>query len=268
MPHTQISKAREQKQRENERFTWRVLAAFGMAAALMSIPITVSRRVTQGAFSQDTESGLRVGVMASLIAAVVCAVICALILSRKKRPVLGEVIGCAAGIFGLSALCFAFLLCFRQDGLMPLYLMLPAIALLYLLYFIYPREFSLMSIIDACGALGFWIMNWSLQGNGYAMPSAGRVWPSATTPVMLVFAFAVLLSVLFVFALRARKGILWKLRILPPNARYGALIVNCGMLILGLAACFVFGWMGAWVSLIACIIYLFITAIYYTSTLM
>jgi hypothetical protein len=130
-------------------------------------------------------------------------------------------------------------------------------AVIYLLAYIYPRDFTALTLIVSGGALGFWLI--TMQ------------YPAVWSAVALFGAVIALFSFLL-WKVRKNKGILKlgknTITIIPRRGIYHFLYIACAALALGLAATAVFGGTAALVSMIALLCYLFIAAVFYTVRLM
>ena len=255
----------DSKRKEDERFTYRVLATFAITAALFFFALNLSRRTE--AISLASFRLLDAVTLWTLIATGVLTAAALALHFALRRRVLTACFAYAAVVAAIALVSTQFIR-YLSDHQLPLAIILAALALLYLLYFIYPRSFMLLAVIDSGGALGFWLMRRVLRSGSYGWIYEHRVWPKRATLPVIVFSLAIVLSVAVILFLRSQKGRIGKLTILPPETRYGGLLATCGLLAAGLLATVAFGWTAAWVAMIVCFAYLFIAAIYYTSKLM
>lgn len=256
----------DRRQQEDARFTTRVLVTFGLAAILLFASIRLSAWIDT-ATATEIYTRFRILLLA-LAGALVLSKAAAWFLYFTKRRTGSTVLFYATAVLAIAVGGVLFLWRFPNDGLWPLCVIILGIALLYLLYFIYPLEFSLLSVLTGGGALGFWFLRRMFQTDMYGTFASGRSWPSRATLPVVAFSIAIAGSVLLILLLRSRKGKLGPIRVLPLAISYMPLLGTCALLALGLIVTIIFGWMAALVLMITCLVYLFIAAIYYTSKLM
>jgi membrane-associated HD superfamily phosphohydrolase len=138
-----------------------------------------------------------------------------------------------------------------------LYILPAGASVLYLLAFIYPRDFTVLAVYISCGALGLWLLTLLGQRSGRWNPLA-----------YAVFAAAIVLSALCIWRLYKRGGSITvrskTLSIMPRKGRYVFLVIACCITALALTAAIFFGGTAASFSIIALFCYLFIAAVYYT----
>ncbi|MCL2030076.1 MAG: hypothetical protein FWG93_00875 [Oscillospiraceae bacterium] len=256
----------DRKRKEDERFTYRVLITFAVTAALFFFALNLSRQAEtlSGQSYLDLMNAVTLWTLAAAGTLAAAALVSRFCLRRRALTVCLAYAAVVAGV----ALAAAQFIRYLSDHQLPLAVILAGLALLYLLYYIYPRAFMLLAVISSGGALGFWLMRRVLYSGSYGWVHPHRVWPGRATLPVIAFALAILLTSAALLLLRARKGRAGRLTVLPPDTQYRGLLATCGLLAAGLLATAAFGWMAAWVAMIACFAYLFIAAIYYTSKLM
>jgi hypothetical protein len=135
---------------------------------------------------------------------------------------------------------------------------LPAgLAILYLLAYIYPKDFIALSLLVAGGAFGLWGL--SILGS-----YSGR-WDMLAH---IIFAAAILLSFIIILFLKRKNGVVSigskAFTVIPRKGHYTFLFIGCGALTAALIAAALFGSPAALVSMAAMFCYLFISAVYYT----
>lgn len=265
-PSVQRKAQLDRRRQEDARFTYRVLLIFALAAALLFAAIWLSGRINSITAKEMNELMTLISLILSGLVLLTAAA--ALILRLTNLRSIAAAFAYSAAALTVALLSALFLWRFPDDGLWPLCVIQLGIALLYLLFFIYPREFSVLAVLIGGGCLGFWFLRRRLQTGMYGEITAGRVWPSRATIPLLIFAAALVLSALLLLLLRAGKGRLGSIQILPQQSHYRVLLATCGLFALGLVCTLIFGWMASWVFMIGCFVYLFVAAIYYTSKLM
>lgn len=149
------------------------------------------------------------------------------------------------------------MLLYRFDWPTFLYVLPAGVAVLYLLAFIYPKDFTVLAVYIAGGAFGLWILTKE------ALISA-----QLRTTTYIVFAAALAVSSLLIWFLRKHKGVVslgkLKLTLMPQKAKYRYLFIALGALTIAFIVSVIFGGTAAWFSLIAMFGYLFVMAVYYT----
>lgn len=187
-----------------------------------------------------------------------CVVCLAVALRRRKG-------GKASGLFtALTILCLMLAVCcgisrlFHELGIRFLYVAVPVVAVLALVYYLYQHEFFLVACLSTLGILGVWL-------------DARR----AGNPA-LVYAYAVVLAVILIavvvlaFRLQKSKGVLTiggkAVELFPKNANYPMLYVTCGLVAVVVAAGLVLGGMTLLYGILAA--WLMIMAVYYTVRMM
>ena len=165
--------------------------------------------------------------------------------------------GLCALVFGSLFVC-AFVAGMWQDlGVQFLYVSVPVVAVLALIYYLYQREFFLVALQ---GGLVLFAM-WAYRKLFYI-----NVW--------LVYGIFVAVAVLSVAAvvlavvLQRGRGRLGKTRVLPKKANYLPFYVAGALALLSLVLTFCLGATAAYVCLIANVAGLFGVAVYYTVRLM
>jgi hypothetical protein len=159
------------------------------------------------------------------------------------------------GVMGFLAVWTFFFFSFDWPAF--LYALPSGLAVLYLLAYIYPRDFTALAVLVAGGVFGLWLLTMFYQSGGRRV-MLGH----------LVFGAAAAAAALLIWAIKKKQGILGagklKLIIVPRKGRYIFLVIACVILVLALTAAIVFGRTAAIVSIIALLCYLFIAAVYYT----
>ena len=177
--------------------------------------------------------------------------------ARKK----GKLVRLTAGLtlaFLALAVCAVVTYFFAGTGIRFLYIAVPAVAVLALIYYLYQREFFCAAVLSALGLL------------------AVRVVPQYAGHPVLAIGYAVVLAVLVLAALvlffRLQKGqgrMAVKgasVQILPKNANYALLYATCAVVAAVLAAALALGSLTLLYGVL--VAWLLILAVYYTVRLM
>jgi hypothetical protein len=128
--------------------------------------LTLERLFSRG---NSVLTGLQTINMLPFFGAAIFAVGLVLLLERRKRHVSEKElivtggllmgIGLVVAIMGLS-LKFYF-----PDAFSLLYVLIPALTVLYLIYYIYQKEYFLSSVFIICGCFGFYFLNGQLPAS-------------------------------------------------------------------------------------------------------
>ena len=177
--------------------------------------------------------------------------------ARKK----GKLVRLTAGLtlaflpLAVSAVATYF---FAAAGIRFLYMAVPAVAVLALIYYLYQREFFFSAVLSALGLLGIKLLprikGASVIGYGYAVALA----------VILVAALVVFRMLQKNEGKLSVKGKLTQ--VLPKSANYALLYVTCGVVAAVAIAAVVLG--GLTVLYGVLVAWLLILAVYYTVRLM
>ena len=171
-------------------------------------------------------------------------VMLALWLAARKAGHLVRLAGGLTLVFLVLAVCAVVIRIFDNSGVKFLYLAVPAVAVLALIYYLYQREFFFSALLSALGLLGY----------GYAVALA----------VIVVAALVVFRMLQKNEGKLSVKGKLT--RILPKNANYALLYVTCGVVAVAAIAAVVLG--GLTVLYGVLVAWLLILAVYHTVRLM
>ena len=193
------------------------------------------------------------------VALPVCfAVMLALWLAARKA---GRFTRLTAGLtlaFLALAVCAVVARVFAGSGIRFLYMAVPALAVLVLIYYLYQREFFCAAVLSALGLL------------------AVRVVPRQAGHPVLSYGYAVALAVVVLaalalfFRLRKSQGRLTvkgrPVRVLPKNANYALLYATCAVVAAVLLAALALGSLTLLYGVL--VAWLLILAVYYTVRLM
>ena len=179
-------------------------------------------------------------------------------LAARKSGRLVRLTGGLTLVFLALAVCAVVIRVFDNSGVKFLYLAVPAVAVLALIYYLYQREFFFSAVLSALGLLGIKLLprikGASVIGYGYAVALA----------VILVAALVVFRMLQKNEGKLSVKGKLTQ--VLPKSANYALLYVTCGVVAAVAIAAVVLG--GLTVLYGVLVAWLLILAVYYTVRLM
>lgn len=258
------TKLKAERKRQEEVFTYRILIALSFVIvsilALMQIKRAYDSHKT---IVQIHDAMLVVGCIGLGLAVVLIMFSFFLRKRNQKRGTLASVVmwsGLLCLVYGLMCL---FIHLTYASQMTTLYIILPCLALLYLVYHIFQREFLITAMFISCSALGLWFFSRFLQDYGRRLPLAAGY---------AIFIGLIALYALFVLLLKRGDGALGsgarKLRLLPQGSRYRFAFAAAGLALAIVLATLFLGWAVAWYGIYAVFAYLFVTAVYYTVKMM
>ena len=163
----------------------------------------------------------------------------------------------AAAFCGTLALSLAVIWRFQGTGVQVMCALIPAAAVLALVYYLFQREFFLIAVLTGAGIAGLWLIRRANGGH----------------PVILysyLLAVAVLLVGTAVLSrkVQAANGMWNEKRILPKNAAYPAVYATCGVVAILLIAALAAGTSTAYFLMFPAVGWLVVMAVYFTVKLM
>ena len=165
--------------------------------------------------------------------------------------------GICTGSFAALSICAVAARFFRESGIPALCVLVPALAALGLVYYLYQREFFVVAAASAGGLLGVWLIR---RGTGRLV----------LYPYLILAALALVAAVVLAVMLQKNQGVLKRdgrdVQILPRNANYVMIYVTCALVAAVLIAALAVG--GQVILYAALVAWLLIMAVYYTVKLM
>lgn len=257
-----LDKRKKGKKAQEDQALNRVLLWFGGAVVLEFLVLLLNRfYVNFDASGTELAYGIARFLRGLVWVSAVCAALSLLwaVLWRRKGkksfwPAALTVIWLALGICALVATLW------REVGVQFLYIVVPVVAVLALVYYLYQREFFFVGVLSGVGLFALW---------SYRKLIARQ--PGAVYVIFIVAAAVTLIAAVVFFLLQRGKGCLpgkKKLRLLPAKADYIPLYVSCGVNAASMVAALLFGLGIAYICLFVLVAWLFAVAIYYTVRLM
>ena len=166
--------------------------------------------------------------------------------------------GVLTGISLVLAVCAVVIYVFYDRGISFLYIAVPAVTVLALIYYLYQREFFFSAALSALGLLGI-----KVAAQAESSPLVGYGY-------LAVLAVLVLAGAVCFRLLQSHKGF-WSVKgkakeILPKNANYAMLYVTCALVAAVVIAALVLGALAVLYGVL--VAWLLILAVYYTVRLM
>lgn len=257
----------------DDYITNRILAIFSYAFVLILGLVATYRGYTSIETIQPT-------VTAVYYASAVLAVIAAAglvweYLSVKRKADTRYKLICGrnlAGAAAIAALCEFIAAYFFVDGIKALYVVIPALTVLLMIYMIYSADFFAISVVTSIGGFLMWYMSRShINKFITAMPASEFLRSSVLYATILVILIQ-LAALILILSARGKDG---EIKIgnrtkqfFHPNANYRLMILSVVLTILCTVAGFLFGAAIAYYLIFIMFGYLFVMAFYYTVKLM
>lgn len=185
-------------------------------------------------------------------------VLAALWLAARKTGKLVKLTGIVALIVLILAVCAVVVRIFDVSGVKFLYIAVPVVAVLALIYYLYQREFFFSAVLSALGLLGI------------------KVLPRMSGGSVMGYAYAVALAVILVAAavlfrvMQKNQGVLTvkgkPVQMLSKSANYALLYVTCALVAVVSIAAVILGALALLYGVL--VAWLLILAVYYTVRLM
>jgi len=184
-------------------------------------------------------------------AALACLVWMTLSMKKGERKVLP--VALFSG-FGVAALASFVVLKYGAQGMQMLLLLVPALAGLALVFYLYQREFFLAAMVGGMGALGLWFVRCGGKAEALAVVAAILVVTGLTLWLM-------------------KQGGVVKLgetdtRVLPKKAGYPVILASCLAALAAIGGALVMGAAVAYYLIFAMMAWLFALLVYYTVKMM
>lgn len=246
------------KQKEDQALN-RVLWWFGGAVVLEFFLLLLNRFYinfdAQGAgLAQGIFRFLQVLAWVCLALAVVCVLWWAAEKKRKGKTFLPGICALTATSLFLCAFVAGM---WKELGVQFLYVTVPVVAVLALIYYLYQREFFLVALLGGVTLFSMWAYRKLIYVNKWLVYG-----------IFIAAAVMTVAAVVFFAVLQGQKGRLGKVRILSKRANYLPLYIAGAVTVLSLVFTVFLGATVAYVCLIGTVAWLFGVAVYYTVRLM
>lgn len=183
------------------------------------------------------------------------------ILASKKNPGRGVTRSIVAAMFGAAAVCSFLFLRTAESSVTVLQVAIPVAGVLILIYYLYQKEFFLLSALSTLGIFGLWLFR------AWRIPHPAVFFGYLIVTLILVAACAFLLN-----TLRKNDGTIsigGKPRLLfQKDAAYSPAFFTCALVAVLMLIPLVAGNVFAYYAIFALIIWIFIMAVYFTAKLM
>ncbi len=246
---------KEEQTRAQDYVTNKLLCAFTIAFIMIIALIGVGRMMrSTDTFRVAFESvGIFTWVMLGLtvIAAVIAIVAKVRGTGEKYKLVTAKHI---AVILGFITVCSAILsFAFSQETINFLYIVIPAVTVLFIVYHTFPRDFFALSLIAGFAAIGIWLMNIAMR---YAIILAGAL-----------LALIVVATVLTIVA-NLNGGKLFGKKFFPKDAKFALLYIAYALILALVVVMWFVGTPATYYCVFALLAYIILTGIYYAVKMM
>ena len=204
----------EEAVKEKDYITNKLLSVFTLAFILIFALLFIGRRMRRADmyYTMVFKSMSIVAICFAVI--MVAGIIYAIVCKSKGRDMRLRLFSGVniAVVSGFIALCFAALaISYTQETLKFLYIIIPAVTVLYIIYHSYQKEFFVLSATAGLGAIGMWLVCRALNGG-----------PGQSKYLLLAITMYVLLALVVVFTAlcQAHGGMLGKFHIFGEHAKY------------------------------------------------
>lgn len=169
--------------------------------------------------------------------------------------------GVLTGIFLAALVISAVTYRFYDTGVQFLCGVVPAAAVLALVYYLYQHEFFTVTVLSALGLLGLWLFR-----------RAGGAHQTLVYAYVVVLAVVLVATVVLCRSASANGGTLSlggkKRQLFQRSTSYGMIYLTCAIVAVAVAAALVLGTGAAYYLIFALVAWIFIMAVYYTVKLM
>ena len=251
---------REARRRQEDKAFNRGLLWVGGAIVLELLLLLVNRyyinfNVSEPEGALLIHEVLRVVRIGGLAAGLVCLVWTGLRFWRGGKVTLPAVLSLVCWIL---AVCAHVCIVFRKAGVQMLFLLVAAMALLALVYYLYQRELFPAAAASGLAILGLWFIRY--QGRSFSLETG-----------LVLLGLAALL--VFVLWLKKGDGVIRRgggreMRLMPKGANYWASLISCAAGLAAVLASLALGPSAAYYLIFAMIAWLFGLLVYYTVKLM
>ncbi|MBR5542795.1 MAG: hypothetical protein IKU65_01700 [Oscillospiraceae bacterium] len=174
--------------KKKDYITNKLLLVFTIAFAMIILLMNVSRMM-KSTTTFIAAQNVTLGVAWVAAAAVVLGIVMAIVEKKKNKDVEYKLLcgkNVAIGAVFVALCSFALGLVFSQSMLMLLYIFIPAVVVLYIIYYSYPREFFMIALSSAISGVGIWLLGSTLVNSRDAL-----VIGAVVVAVVLMAAFTI-----------------------------------------------------------------------------
>lgn len=245
---------------QQDYVTNKLLSAFTIAFIMIIGVMYFSRMMHRVDTYVSAMKSIKILSIALLVATVVFAVI-AIINKVKGKAIAGKLLTAKhlAVVLGFATVCFGALsLAFSEHTVSLLYVFIPVVTVLFIVYHTYPTDFFAISGITAFGAIGLWLMGSAINGG----MGASKLW-------LIIGVVLAVLAVLIAatIVIQANGGKLCrksKCAFFDKDAKYFLLYITFALILALLVATWFLVGAATYYFLFILLAYFVVVGIYYT----
>lgn len=255
---------KESANKARDYITNKLLSVFTIAFAMIIGFMSISRMMRRTDTFRAAFEGIQVFAWIMLgitaIASITAIVMHIRGIGNKYRLLSAQNI---AIICGFITLCYgALAMAFGDNMLRVLYVFVPTVAALYILFHTYQRDFFVIATVSGFGAIGIWLMGRALRGG----PGASKIW----ILIGLMFALLAIIAVITI-VIQANHGKISeksKISLLGADTKYGLLYVTYVVVATLIALTWIMAGAMLYYFIFALLGYLVFVGIFYTIKLL
>lgn len=239
----------------------RALAWFGCAAVVEALTLLVKRFYVDfyGGEAGIAQFLLRMFPILAVVSALVCAGCVFWMIRNAKNEEKNRLPAVVAVITAVVAVCSTVFAVFVGDGVRAMLVLVPVVAVLALIYYLYQKEFFVVAVSGAAALIALW---WMRQ----------TIWTMKIYLLAVVALVVIVLCMAFVLFLKKSEGVLTvagkRIRVFSKSANYAAMLVACALMAVLVVAALLLGPTVAYYLMFGVVALLFVMAVYYTVKLM
>ena len=275
-----MSKKRVSAKKEKEKESYgKVITVFILAIAAVAYLMIIYKLYSRADTLVGTYNFLIIMTWVGVAGTVFGIVWAAVSNMRKEKAGRSRINGVfIAVIFALIGICDWLMSVYYLDAIQVLWVVVPAIAVLYLIYCCYQQEFFIIALLSGISIFLLWFLSktdftgiaarlgWIVgtQGNSFWLPYQ-------VTAFIVGYAVIIVCFVFTKIAGKQKGGLNFgdkSIGFLTPKAEYTTLFISYAVMAAVLLAALIGGSVGAYYAMIAAIAYLFIMAVYHTVKMM
>lgn len=239
----------------------RALAWFGCAAVVEALTLLVKRFYVDyhGGEAGIAQFLLRMFPILAVVSAVACAACVYWMVQNAKNDKTSRLPAVLAVITAVLAVCSTVFAVFVGDGVRAMLVLVPVVAVLALIYYLYQKEFFVVAVSGAAALFALW---WMRQ----------TIWTMKIYLLAVVALVVIVLCIALALYLKKGDGVLTlsgkRIRVFGKTANYTVLVVACALMAVLLLAALLLGPTVAYYLMFGVVALLFVMAVYYTVKLM
>jgi len=252
-----LSKANRSDKRAQDYVVNKLLCVFTLAFLLILGLMNVSRMMSRADSYVSAFTAMPYITAAFAVLTVLC-IIWAIVAKAKGvdtsfRLITGKHF---AFVFGFCTLCAALLsFSFNKGMLTFLYVLIPAVAVLYIIFYSYPRDFFVIAMVSCLGAIAVWVLA-VLKTNG--------LYPVLFYVCNTLASIALIAAIILTAIAQVSSGKLFGVNFFDSKALYALLYVTYALVLAAVNVAAAFGTAVLYFAAFGLVGYLVVVGICYT----